>query len=57
MPMIWRRSRFTKVIPDSSANRNGFVRVVDESAEDYLYPESYFIALELSLEAKRALMA
>jgi hypothetical protein len=31
------------------------LRVVDESGEDYLYPESYFVLVELPLEAQEAL--
>lgn len=30
-----------QVIPDKKAERNGYIRVVDESGEDYLYPEVY----------------
>lgn len=32
-------------IPDERAETKGFLRVVDESGEDYLYPESSFLAL------------
>jgi hypothetical protein len=33
-----------QTIPDERAARQGHVRVIDESGEDYLYPESYFAA-------------
>jgi hypothetical protein len=36
-----------QVIPDATATARHFVRVVDESGEDYLYPESYFVPIEL----------
>jgi hypothetical protein len=42
-------------IPDKVAEREGYVRVVDESGEDYLYPEAYFAAVDLSRRAERAL--
>lgn len=42
-------------LPDSRAAEDGYVRVVDESGEDYLYPADYFIAVELPREAERAL--
>lgn len=45
-----------EVIPDGSAEREGYVRIIDESGEDYLYPASYFIPIELSDEAKEALL-
>jgi len=36
-----------QVIPDPQAARHHFIRVVDESGEDYLYPEDYFILIDL----------
>jgi hypothetical protein len=42
-------------LPDSRAAEDGYVRVVDESGEDYLYPAEYFVAVELPREAERAL--
>ena len=35
------------VVPDRAAARVGLRRIVDESGEDYLYPESYFIDIKL----------
>ena len=37
-----------EVIPDGKAERNHLIRVVDELGEDYLYPESYFVAVKNS---------
>jgi hypothetical protein len=34
-------------IPDATAEARHFVRVVDESGEGYLYPESYFVPIEV----------
>ena len=42
-------------LPDARAAEEGYVRVVDESGEDYLYPADYFVAVELPREAERAL--
>ena len=42
------------VIPDKRAVRDGFIRVVDESGEDYLYPESNFVFVRLSRRAQEA---
>ena len=42
-------------LPDARASEDGYVRVVDESSEDYLYPADYFVALDLPREAERAL--
>jgi len=30
-------------IPDTDVESGGELRVIDESGEDYIYPESYFI--------------
>jgi len=43
------------VIPDEDAAREGYLRVIDESGEDYLYPQSYFILIQLPREAHEAL--
>jgi hypothetical protein len=43
------------VVPDEDAEKEGYFRVVDESGEDYLYPASYFILVELPTEAQEAL--
>ena len=44
-----------EVLPDPGAVREGFVRVIDESGEDYLYPADYFVPVTLPREAERAL--
>jgi hypothetical protein len=43
------------VIPDEDAEKEGYFRVVDESGEDYLYPASHFILVELPAEAQEAM--
>jgi hypothetical protein len=40
--------RLYKVIPDPEAAAHGLLRIVDESGEDYLYPEGMFAAVQLS---------
>jgi hypothetical protein len=46
-----------QTLRDAKAKRDGYLRVIDESGEDYLYPESYFVAVEVSAEARDALSA
>lgn len=46
-----------RVLHDKDAAATGYVRVVDESGEDYLYPADYFVFIELPQKAKRALTA
>lgn len=45
------------VVPDNEAAKEGYLRVVDESGEDYLYPASYFILMDLPAEAQDAFRA
>jgi len=49
------RRKIYQVLPDNEASKEGYLRVIDESGEDYLYPESYFILLQLPREAQEAL--
>ncbi len=49
------RRKIYQVLPDDEASKEGSLRVIDESGEDYLYPESYFILLQLPREAQEAL--
>lgn len=45
-----------QILPDEDAVKEGYLRVIDESGEDYLYPESYFIMVRLPLKAQDALL-
>jgi hypothetical protein len=43
------------VLPDDDAVKEGYLRIIDESGEDYLYPASYFVLVQLPAEAEDAL--
>jgi hypothetical protein len=43
-----------RVLPDEKASRHKMIRVVDESGEDYLYPERFFVAIQLPQAARAA---
>src|SRR2546425_900246 len=43
-----------RVLHDKGAAATGYMRVIDESGEDYLYPADYFVAVELPQKARRA---
>jgi len=45
-----------QVLPDKKAGQDGYLRIVDESGEDCLYPEAYFAPVSLSLKAQDALL-
>ncbi len=42
-------------LPDAAASEHDQVRIVDESGEDYLYPQKCFIAIELPRPLEAAL--
>jgi hypothetical protein len=46
-----------QVMVDPTAAEHHLVRVIDESGEDYLYPEDYFIPIELPKSVQEALTA
>jgi len=45
-----------QVLPDESAARSGYVRVVDNEGEDYLYPARYFVLVDLPQDVERAFL-
>lgn len=45
-----------QVLPDESAAKSNYLRVVDNEGEDYLYPEEYFMFLDLPDEIARVLV-
>ena len=44
------RNKLYVLLPDPEAEREGDVRVVDESGEEYLYPADWFVPLEVPEE-------
>ena len=45
-----------QVLPDESAAKTKYIRVIDNEGEDYLYPSAYFIIYEFPVEVERALL-
>ncbi len=45
-----------KVLPDKVAAKDHHLRIIDESGEDYLYPASLFVFVEVPGAAKREQM-
>ena len=50
------KGKVYRLLPDEVAGREGYLRIIDESTEDYLYPDSYFVLLDLPEKAQEALM-
>ncbi len=41
------KRKIYQILPDDDAKQEGYLRVIDESGEDYLSPEYYFILIQL----------
>jgi len=44
-----------QAVTDDSAAKLRLIRVIDESGEDYLYPEEYFVPVQIPQEAVKAI--
>jgi hypothetical protein len=47
--------RLYEQLPDVGAEERGLVRIVDESGEDYLYPKTLFVTLDIPRPVARAI--
>ena len=45
-----------RVLPDEKAAKHQLIRVIDESGEDYLYSETYFVPIKLPQAVEEALL-
>lgn len=41
-----------RALPDAEAESHGLVRVIDESGEDYLFPATLFVRIQVPAEAE-----
>ena len=44
-----------QILPDREAAREGYIRVVDESGDDYIYPSDLFVPVRLPAAVVRRL--
>jgi hypothetical protein len=44
-------------VPDVDAERHRLIRVIDESGEDYLYPQTFFRTIMLPAAIRKAVLA
>jgi hypothetical protein len=45
-----------RLLPDDEAAKDGDVRVIDESGEDYLYPADYFVVIDVPKVVEQAIL-
>jgi hypothetical protein len=48
--------RIYEILPDESAAKAQYLRVIDDEGEDYLYPASYFVLVEFPPAVEQALL-
>ena len=48
--------RIYEVLPDESAAKSRYLRVIDNEGEDYLYPAAYFVFVDFSPAIEQALL-
>jgi hypothetical protein len=53
-PAALEKFKIYRVLPDAQAARDDFLRVIDESGEDYLYPATMFAIVELPTKVRQA---
>lgn len=51
------RGKVYKVLPDLEAEQTSWLRIVDESREDYLYPANGFVFVEIPQHVQQLLSA
>lgn len=45
-----------RVVPDDDAAKEGDIRIIDESGEDYLYPAAWFVEVTLPQPVRKSLL-
>jgi hypothetical protein len=56
-PASLERGKVYRVIPDAEAAAHGYVRIIDESGEDYAFTADRFHVLDLPLPVGQALLS
>lgn len=51
------RHKIYRVLPDPQAEKDGDIRIVDESGEDDLYPEKWFVPISVPDAVEASLTA
>ena len=46
-----------QVLPDKDAEKDKYLRISDESGEDYLYPATYFVFIDVPQAEREQLLA
>lgn len=55
--MSLERRKVYPVLPDANAERDNYVRIIDETGEHYLFPADRFVFLTVPSEIEEAVLA
>jgi len=55
--MSLERRKVYPVLPDADAEQDDYVRIIDETGEDYLFPASRFVFLTVSRDIQEAVLS
>jgi len=50
------RRKIYVAVPDARAEKLDQIRVIDESGQDYLYPQEYFVTVALPQSIRKAVL-
>jgi hypothetical protein len=56
-PASLERRKIYVALRDAAAEKQGLLRIIDESGEDYLYPKAFFRTIALPQSTKKAVLA
>jgi len=56
-PVSLEKRKIYVALRDAAAEKQGLLRVIDESGADYLYPKAFFRTIALPQSVKRAVLA
>ena len=56
-PASLERRKIYVALRDAAAEKQGLLRIIDESGEDYLYPKAFFRTIALPQSIKKAVLA
>jgi hypothetical protein len=56
-PASLEKRKIYVALPDPAAGKRGLIRVIDESGEDYLYPESLFRRIDVPQAVRKAILS
>jgi hypothetical protein len=56
-PVSLEKGKICVALRDAAAEKQGLLRIIDESGEDYLYPKAFFRTIALPQSIKKAVLA